>query len=507
MTAYLFDLEGILFHTYDAYLKVLLHTMLMIKKKYQLKGLPLPTAYELAQLVGDKPLNEAQNILYDHYEVFKPYQKEMNEFFQSNIKDELIHSKTILIPDSIDLLKTLIKERQQVAIVTNSPRNIAQLLLHKINVFTQLNGDINDCGVLLITPEDCKGRVKPDPGMYLAAANTLGTTPEHCIVFEDSPRGVQAAKNAGMYAVVLKNFYWNVSLPTDIKPDEEVDLLSDSSKVSQFLNAEPPGERKVTLSTLEHHFIKQLTRKKIEQLASESFTVYRNLFIGRNYEQWLHLFLDPELKDAIFYLVRNESQEVQGFYLISVYELMYQNKNRLVLKLYMGMLPDFQRSGIIARAYRHAGNYLSKTYKGMIIEIFENITGPVAYANACRFFGSYLRPSHSQSFNEEKKEYLNFLLKKFKYSALDENDKYLVESQSCVYIDPVLYHQLLKSSNPDIQFFIAKTQLKPGVGLACLVEAIPGFFVHFRATIIMALLKVYSRKIGRRFRAWFFTNS
>jgi beta-phosphoglucomutase len=44
---------------------------------------------------------------------------------------------------------------------------------------------------------------KPHPETFLKAAAALGAKPEDCIVFEDAPKGVEAAKNAGMKCVVL----------------------------------------------------------------------------------------------------------------------------------------------------------------------------------------------------------------------------------------------------------------------------------------------------------------
>ena len=44
---------------------------------------------------------------------------------------------------------------------------------------------------------------KPHPETFLKAAAALGAKPEYCIVFEDAPKGVEAAKNAGMKCVVL----------------------------------------------------------------------------------------------------------------------------------------------------------------------------------------------------------------------------------------------------------------------------------------------------------------
>ncbi|GER67479.1 hypothetical protein BpJC4_19500 [Weizmannia acidilactici] len=48
-------------------------------------------------------------------------------------------------------------------------------------------------------------KVKPDPALYLKAADCLGVKPEHCLVFEDSPNGALAAKRAGMLCVVVPN--------------------------------------------------------------------------------------------------------------------------------------------------------------------------------------------------------------------------------------------------------------------------------------------------------------
>ncbi|KKQ49372.1 MAG: HAD-superfamily hydrolase, subfamily IA, variant 3 [candidate division TM6 bacterium GW2011_GWF2_38_10] len=48
-------------------------------------------------------------------------------------------------------------------------------------------------------------RAKPDPAVFLHAAERLGAKPEECVVFEDSLYGFQAAKAAGMQCVAIKN--------------------------------------------------------------------------------------------------------------------------------------------------------------------------------------------------------------------------------------------------------------------------------------------------------------
>jgi HAD superfamily hydrolase (TIGR01509 family) len=42
---------------------------------------------------------------------------------------------------------------------------------------------------------------KPAPDLFLHAARQLGVEPAHCVVVEDSPAGVAAARNAGMRAL------------------------------------------------------------------------------------------------------------------------------------------------------------------------------------------------------------------------------------------------------------------------------------------------------------------
>ena len=44
---------------------------------------------------------------------------------------------------------------------------------------------------------------KPEPAIFLEAARRIGAAPEACIVFEDAPFGIEAARRAGMRAVAV----------------------------------------------------------------------------------------------------------------------------------------------------------------------------------------------------------------------------------------------------------------------------------------------------------------
>jgi beta-phosphoglucomutase family hydrolase len=48
---------------------------------------------------------------------------------------------------------------------------------------------------------------KPHPEVFLKAAEQLGVDAASCVVFEDAPKGVEAARNAGMQAVAITSMH------------------------------------------------------------------------------------------------------------------------------------------------------------------------------------------------------------------------------------------------------------------------------------------------------------
>lgn len=62
--------------------------------------------------------------------------------------------------------------------------------------------DLLDRVSAVCTRDDVE-RVKPAPDLFLLAAERLGVPPAECVVFEDSPNGLIAARAAGMWAVAV----------------------------------------------------------------------------------------------------------------------------------------------------------------------------------------------------------------------------------------------------------------------------------------------------------------
>jgi beta-phosphoglucomutase len=68
------------------------------------------------------------------------------------------------------------------------------------------NLNIRDLFGAIVTADDV-ATSKPHPETFLKAAELLGVKPSECLVLEDAPKGVEAALNAGMKAVVLTTMH------------------------------------------------------------------------------------------------------------------------------------------------------------------------------------------------------------------------------------------------------------------------------------------------------------
>ena len=79
------------------------------------------------------------------------------------------------------------------AIVTSAPRALAEVRLRAVNL---------PIPEVMITAEDVR-RGKPDPQGFLLGAQRLGVRIDECLVFEDSPAGVAAAKAAGAHVAIV----------------------------------------------------------------------------------------------------------------------------------------------------------------------------------------------------------------------------------------------------------------------------------------------------------------
>ncbi len=83
------------------------------------------------------------------------------------------------------------------AIATGAVFSNAEATLKAINIFDKFNA-------IVTASDNVKG--KPDPEIFLEAANRINVEASSCLVFEDSDAGLKGAKNAGMQTIDVRKY-------------------------------------------------------------------------------------------------------------------------------------------------------------------------------------------------------------------------------------------------------------------------------------------------------------
>ncbi|MEK7211329.1 MAG: HAD-IA family hydrolase, partial [Patescibacteria group bacterium] len=107
---------------------------------------------------------------------------------------KLFKEKIRLMPGAAELLSRLKAGNIQMALASSSTLSLVQIAVEQLGLGQYLQAIITG---------DMVEKGKPDPEMFLLAAEKLGVLPASCIVFEDAPSGVAAAHAAGMKAVAV----------------------------------------------------------------------------------------------------------------------------------------------------------------------------------------------------------------------------------------------------------------------------------------------------------------
>jgi HAD superfamily hydrolase (TIGR01509 family) len=98
------------------------------------------------------------------------------------------------LPGAVRLVRSIATAGDPIGLVTSAGRRYAEASLQDLG--------IRELFAVVVTAEDVRAG-KPDPEGYRAACRALGAAPAACVVFEDAPAGVAAAKAAGAYCVAV----------------------------------------------------------------------------------------------------------------------------------------------------------------------------------------------------------------------------------------------------------------------------------------------------------------
>jgi HAD superfamily hydrolase (TIGR01509 family) len=97
------------------------------------------------------------------------------------------------MPGALDVLEMVADQGIEMALVTNTERELTDQALNTIG---RHRFSVTVCG-----DEVAHGKPAPEP--YLKAAQLLGADPATCLAIEDSPTGTEAASSAGCAVLVI----------------------------------------------------------------------------------------------------------------------------------------------------------------------------------------------------------------------------------------------------------------------------------------------------------------
>jgi beta-phosphoglucomutase len=175
-------------------------------------------------LIDSEPIHrEIEKKLFDELGVIVPeevhlsYMGASGEFMYSDLKSrfelpELVgelmekddrfrcdyfkHLEGIQLNDGVlPLLEEIKSAGLKLAVATSSSPEMVSILLNRCEISSFFDA--------IVTTIEA-GASKPSPDVYLLAAQKIGIAPASCIVFEDSPNGISAAKSAGMFCIAIQ---------------------------------------------------------------------------------------------------------------------------------------------------------------------------------------------------------------------------------------------------------------------------------------------------------------
>jgi HAD superfamily hydrolase (TIGR01509 family) len=135
--------------------------------------------------------------------------KPLFQAFEREFNVTLDHEATAALSESI--FASIIHEVQEIPVVASIARKHQGKMPMAVASGGQrflVEATLKACGLMdlfdaIVTVDDVQ-EGKPSPALFLEAANRLKTSPDLCLVFEDSDEGVEAAKRSNMTVIDVR---------------------------------------------------------------------------------------------------------------------------------------------------------------------------------------------------------------------------------------------------------------------------------------------------------------
>ena len=180
LKAIIFDMDGVLTDTVPIHFRAW-------RKMFTEEGYDFNFEIYKKKVDGKPRLNGISAVASDvsQEKLLQMADKKQNYFLQL-IEEE----PPSVFEDALRLLKRLEKEAIKIAVASSSKNT--ERILKNIHIYDRFQ--------TVVTGNDFK-KGKPDPEIFLLAAERLGVDPRSCMVIEDAIEGVNAGINAGMTTV------------------------------------------------------------------------------------------------------------------------------------------------------------------------------------------------------------------------------------------------------------------------------------------------------------------
>ncbi|MDO4600673.1 MAG: HAD family phosphatase [Eubacteriales bacterium] len=151
---------------------------------------------------------------------YDAFQERYSEIYKEYVKRNGLPVK----PGLYEILEVLEKKGIPAAVATSSSRENALENLKRAGVLKKFRAVITG---------DMVKEAKPDPEIYQKACDCLDTEPCRAMALEDAPKGIIAAKRAGMYAVFVPDILEDMEKFPVLPDKKEESLLTAARWISR----------------------------------------------------------------------------------------------------------------------------------------------------------------------------------------------------------------------------------------------------------------------------------
>ncbi len=210
--AVIFDMDGVIFDSET----LVFQCWNVVAEKYGIKNVE----EVCTQCLGINAVETKERFLtyYGRDFPYEEYKKEMAELFHKTAAEGGLELK----PGVVELLAFLKEHGYKTAVASSTRKAVVESELTSAGIIHYFDQIV--CG-------DMVKKSKPEPDIYLAAAEKIGVNPDTCYAIEDSYNGIRSAHRAGMDVIMVPDM-----LPANKEMEEICCNIFDSLfQVTAFL--------------------------------------------------------------------------------------------------------------------------------------------------------------------------------------------------------------------------------------------------------------------------------